>query len=283
MLFLKLFRSAGATGHVFFLNKGEITNKGLAYSGLVSPWTIVAVVPTTPQIFNFSVDALTKDKQQVTVSGSLTLSLDPSAVVRKFDFTVDTSRGGFTGNWNQVLNTLVNERIVRAMNEKVRTYKVADVILAMNELEAAVMGEFVADTPELNGVIVTSCSIPSIEADEEIGETLGATEREAMLAAADKARHDRRIKAVENDRAVKELEAQTALGLEKDRAKLVAEKGKNQENEAKADAKATEIRMGALKDVEAGVLLGAALFAAADKGKLGSIAITSEFLAAAKG
>ena len=138
MLGFKLFRGAGATGYVFFRKGGELIDKGLAYSGLISPWTIVALVPTTPQIFNFSVDALTQDRQRLTVSGSLTLKLAPAAVVNAFDFTVDPNRGGFTGNWMQVLNALVTERVVSAVSQKVRTFDVAAAIVAMSEIEDAV-------------------------------------------------------------------------------------------------------------------------------------------------
>ncbi len=83
-----------------------------------------------------------------------------------------------------------------------------------------------------------------------------------------------------NERAVKEYEAGTKLELEKKQGILLDEQAKNKEKEATADAKATEIRLAPLKDVEAGKLLGAAIMDAAKTGRLGSLAITSEFLAA---
>ena len=101
-----------------------------------------------------------------------------------------------------------------------------------------------------------------------------------MLTEADKALHDRRMKGSENDRTVKEYEAGTRIELEKKQGLLLEEQAKNKEKEADADARATAIRLAPLKDVEAGKLLGAAIMDAAKTGRLGSLAITSEFLAA---
>ena len=53
-MLITLFRSAGATGHVFFLKNGRTRDMGLAYSGFIGPMTTVAIVPTTPQILNFA-------------------------------------------------------------------------------------------------------------------------------------------------------------------------------------------------------------------------------------
>ena len=77
MLFSNSFRGARATGHVFFLNRGRARNKGLAFSGYVGPMTTVAVVPTTPQILDFSVQARTQDKQTIIVTGNVKVALVP--------------------------------------------------------------------------------------------------------------------------------------------------------------------------------------------------------------
>src|SRR5687767_3977573 len=89
MLGISFFRKAGATGHVFHLASGKVADKGVAHSGIVGPLTTVAVVPTVPQIFPFSIDAQTLDKQDVTVDGNLTVTLVPGTAITKFDFTVD--------------------------------------------------------------------------------------------------------------------------------------------------------------------------------------------------
>lgn len=281
MLMIRLFRSAGATGHVFFLKNGRIADRGLAYSGFIGPKTTVAVVPTTPQILNFAIDAQTKDKQSVVVQGSLTATLTPSKAISKFDFTVNPKDGGYVSQWEQVLNAKVIERVLRAVLNKVKELDVETAMQSQKEVEDAVTAALGENTFADDGITVNSCSIPKIEPnDEEVEGAIGAKERQAMLAEADKALHDRRLEAAANERAVKEYEADTRLGLEKKQGALIDEQAINKEKEAKADAKATEIRLAPLKDVEAGKLLGAAIMDAAKTGRLGSLAITSEFLAA---
>ncbi|MDO8518159.1 MAG: SPFH domain-containing protein [bacterium] len=280
-MLIRLFRSAGATGHVFFLKNGRIADKGLAYSGFIGPKTTVAVVPTTAQVLNFAIDAQTKDKQNVVVQGSLTATLTPSTAVSKFDFTVNAKDGGYSSQWNQVLHARVIERVLRAVLDKVKNLDVEEATRSQKEVEDAVTTALGNNAFEGDGITINSCSIPKIEpGDEDVENAIGATERQAMLTDADKALHDRRLKAAANERAVKEYEAGTKLELEKKQGILLVEQALNKEKEANADAKATEIRLAPLENVEAGKLLGAAIMDAAKTGRLGSLAITSEFLAA---
>ncbi len=280
-MWFTLFRSAGATGHVFYLKNGHVADKGLAYSGFIGPQTTVAVVPTTPQILNFAIDAQTKNMQNVVVKGNLTVTLVPQTAISRFDFTVETRNGGYLGNWVQVLNAKVIERVLRAVLNKVKELSVEDATRSQKEVEDAVTEALGRDAFAQDGITVDSCSIPKIEpADEEVEEAIGAQERQTMLTEADKALHGRRMKASENERTVKQYEADTKLELEKKQGKLLEEQAKNKKKEAETDAEATKIRLAPLEDVESGKLLGAAIMDAAKSGRLGSMAITSEFLAA---
>jgi hypothetical protein len=278
---IRLFRSAGATGHVFLVRSGRIIDKGLAHSGFIGPKTTVAVVPTTPQILNFAIDSLTKDRQNVVVQGSLTATLMPGIAISKFDFTVDSKNGGYLGNWIQVLNAKVVERVVRAVLDKVKNLDVEDAICSQKLVEDAVTAALGNNTFQGDGITIDSCSIPKIEpVDEEVEDAIGAKERQTMLTEADKALHDRRLKASQNERAVKEYEVGTRLELEKKQGALLDEQAKNKEKEASADAKATEIRFAPLKNIEAGKLLGAALMDGLKNGRVGSIVVAPELLGA---
>jgi regulator of protease activity HflC (stomatin/prohibitin superfamily) len=278
---ISLFRKAGATGHVFFLKNGKVRDKGLAYSGLIGPQTTVAVVPTTPQILNFAIQAQTSDNQGVVVQGSLTAILAPAVAVRRFDFTVDPRRGGYVGNWLEVLNARVLERVLRAVLDKVKTLTVEASTHSQSQVETAVIEALGPAAFQADGIAIESCSIPKIEPrDDEVAASIGARERQTMLTESDKALHDRRLKASTNERALKQYEADTRLALERKQGELLEEQAKNKKTEAETDASATAIRLAPLKDVEAGKLLGAAVMEAAKGGRVGNIAITSEFLAA---
>lgn len=275
------FKKAGAAGHVFLLKGGRRINKGLAYSGVVGPWTTIAVVPTAPQIVAFAVDAQTKDKQRVTVQGAVIATLDPAKAIERFDFTVDRKTGGYLGAWQQVLRAKVVEQVLRVVFDGVKEIGVAEAVLAQTAVEQIVMTTLGANALANDGVRIDSCSVPKIvPADDEVRDAIGVEERQALLSAADTARHERRLKAVENERVLKKYEADTRLELERKAGELLGEQGKNEKKQAEIDAEASQIRLAPLQSVDSGKLLGAAILDAAKNGKLGNLAITSEFLAA---
>jgi len=279
-MLIRLFRGAGATGHVFFLKNGRVKDKGLAYSGVIGPQTIVAVVPTTPQIVPFSIEAQTADKQGAVVRGALTVTLAPAVAVRKFDFTVDPARGGFLDNWSQALNTKVLEHVVRAVLERVKTLDVETATRSQKDVEDAVRA-IDREALRADGIELDSCSIPKIDPkDQDVANAIGAQQRQLRLTQSDRALHERRLKAAENDRSVKTYEADTRLELAKKQGELLDEETKNKEKEARGDSEATRIRLEPLKDVSPGRILSAALADAARTGNLGKVTITSDLLAA---
>lgn len=280
-MIFKTFRGAGATGHVFFLAGGTANSKGLAYSGMFGPWTIIAVVPTTAQILPFAITAQTSDKQNVMVQGSVTVSLTPSAAVSKFDFTVNPKDGSYMSQWEQILNAKVTEQVLRAVLTVVKDLDIETATRSQKVVEDAVTKALGANTLSGDGVTISSCSIPKIKpVDSEVEKAIGSKERQEMLSASDKAHHDRRLKDAENDRAVREYEAETKLELERKNGALIDEQSANEQKKAASDAEATKIRMAPLADVDSGKLLGAAIMEAARNGQLGSMSITTELLAA---
>lgn len=285
-MFLTLFRKAGATGHVFLLKNGSSKSKGLAWSGFILPSTTVAVIPTTARILDFSVDARTKDKQNVSVTGNLKVVLDPNVASKRFDFTVDPQNGSYTSQWEEDLQAIVLERVLGPMRREVKTLTIEDAVLAHGELEAIVKDALTGDANPLSarGITVESCSVDRIEAeDEDVAQSIGAKERETMLAAADKATHDRRIAAATNERAVQTYEARTKLELEKERANLIKKQGENKTTEAAADAEAIKIRLAPMNEVEPNKLLAASIMEMARSGRIGSLTISPELLAAING
>lgn len=281
MSIIKFFRGAGATGNVFFLSGGKATDKGLAYSGVVWPWDIVAVIPTTAQVLDFDIDARTMDKQSINVAGNIKVTFDPTVAISKFDFTVN-QQGAYLSQWQGALRAFVIEQVFAPIREMAKSVDVGIAILSHSGFENTVKASMAASGSPFAGLGIKfeSCSISKVEADEEVAETIGSKERQAMLEGSDKAMHERRLKGVTNDRAIKEFEAGTKLELEKKQSALLDEQAKNKEKEATADARATEIRLAPLKEVESGKLLGAAIMDAAKNGRLTNLSITSEFLAA---
>lgn len=280
-MLIGLFRRAGATGHVFFLKGGHAVDKGLAYSGFYGPRTTIAVVPTTPQIIPFAIEARTQDKQRVMVQGDLTVTLNPKTAISKFDFTVDGHGGGFVGEWHKVLNAKVIENVLRAVLARVKELDVETATRSQRDVEGAITEALGQVAFGDDGIVIKSCSIPKIiPRDTEVDASIGAQERQVMLTQADLALHGRRMKGAENERTVKEYEAETVVELEKKKGFLLDEQDKNKRREAEIDAAATGIRLTPLKEIDPGTLLGAALMEGLKDGRVESIVIAPELLGA---
>jgi hypothetical protein len=279
---ITLFRGAGATGRVFAIAGGRRHDRGLGWSGFIGPLTAVAVLPTTPQIVNFAIQAYARDQQILTVNGSLQVSLTPEAL-NTFDFTVDRNTGGYVANWTSGLKTIVTEHLLGPIRAKAREFDVVTAVTSQNEFEAAVQAAATSGASPLpsQGIQVVSCSVNLIEPDDdEIAEAIGAAERQRMLIEADAALHARRLKAATNDRAVKQYEGETERTLELERSELVRMQGANNIAQAEADAAATRIRLEPLAALQPQQVLAAGLMEAARSGRLGSIALTTELLTA---
>ncbi len=281
MFIIKLFNKSGSTGCVFFLKNGHITEKGLAYSGFIGPKTTVSVVPTTPQIVDFAIEANTCDKQEVIVQVNISVFFTPDEIVSKLDFTVDVQSGNYLGDWRKILKAIIIERVVRSVLAKVNQIEIANVINSQAIIEERITDDFEKEKLEASGISLATCSITKIEPrDEDVANAIGVTEKQSMLEDADSALHTRRLKAAENERALKLYEATTKLELEKMQGILLAEQAINEETKATTEANSIRIKLEPLKNLSPGELLGASIMEAARSGRLNNLAITSEFLAA---
>ena len=280
---ISLFRGAGATGHVFLLNGGKTNDKGLAYSGLIGPMTTVAVVPTVPQILDFSVEAISSDKQKLTVAGSVTITLILATAVKSFDFTVANNGQYVNANeWTRLLHSLVTEQVLEPIRTKASTSKIEEALKAQKEFGDSVLEALQkATTVTGKGITFVSCSISDVEAtDNQVADAIGAKDKELMLTEADKARHDRRTEASKNDRALKTYEAQTLLALEEERKNLIEKQSDNKKAEADADADVIKKKLAALNETDAGKVLSSALLEFAKNGRVGTLNIGPELFTA---
>jgi len=276
---IKFFKGAGATGNVFFLKSGTPDDKGIAYSGLVGPKTTIAVVPTSPQNFSFSLRAVTKDLQRITISGGVIAILTPARAVKSFDFTVDEN-GMYKEDFDSKLLSIITEQILNPLREKVADLDVVAVIKSHKVLAEAIT-TMDKTALEEQGIVIKNCSIASINADDsKIGEAIGAKEKEDLLTTADKAKHDRHMESIENDLKAKEAEAKNALLLEEKKSQLIVEENKNLEARANGKKTAGEIELSIYDKSEPGKLLGIALLEMGRNGKIGTLNVGPELLTA---
>lgn len=271
----RFFNKAGASGHVFLIKKGKTKNKGLAWGGIVGLTTAIAVVPTDGIVIPFAVDAQTSDKQQVRVPGSLLVKLDPEKAKNEFDFTVDSATGAYEKEWEQTLRANVVNQIMAPLRDKVQSITISAAASSYKDIADAIAGSL----GEGGTVSILSCSLGEIKSsNEKVSEAIGATEREALLQSADKAMHDRRMKAAENDRDLKEYEIQTAQEVESKKAQLIAEQNKNKEAAATGDAKVIELIFAKYKEEGPAKLLAYSILKLAEGGRVGTLNISPDIL-----
>lgn len=240
MKFLKkffiFFSSAGATGNVFLFKDGTIRDMGIAYSGFIGTATTVAIVPTTMQTINFSLEVQTSDKQAANVSGSVQVLLDPKVIVSKLDFTADKENGSHLNQWQTVLQSLIVEKIPGPIRAKAKETGVVNIVNAQKDLGDELQTALLAEKSLSDfGILIQSCSVSKITpSNSDIAKAIGAEEKEQLLTKADKATHTRQMAAAGDTRTLKQFESQTNLKLEEDRTKIIEKQNANEK--LKADA-----------------------------------------------
>ena len=286
MLGLYLFRSAGTTGHVFTVSAASARSRGVGWSGWIGPRTLLAVIPTIPQMIYFSQEVYSKDRQLARVSGCVQVMLQPEVVRNTFDFTVNRFRGSYDANWQADLNAVIVEQTLSPIRETARRLTLVEAVLAQAEFEISLQRAIAGSggVLESRGITVAACNITQVApANADLAEAVGAAEREGILTEADTARSRRRQEAAANERGLKQYEAETQLKLEEARAALVEMKGENDVAAAGFEARAIEARMAPLTAIKPGSSMAAALILSAEKGALSNVALTTDLLTVLNG
>ncbi len=281
MLGLYLFRSAGTTGQVFTISGKTPRNRGIGWSGWIGPTTVLAVVPTIPQVIHFSQEVYTQDRQMVRVTGNVQVQLQPEVVRSVFDFTVNRYKGNYEANWQADLQSILVEQTLSPIREAARVRTLADAVVSQAQFEALLQAAIAAQGGVLanRGIQVTNCSISQVApAHSDLAEAVGAVEREKLLAEADSARSRRRQEAAANERSLKQYEAETRLKLEEARAALVAQQGENDVAAAGYEARATDTRLAPMAAMQPASSMAAALILSAEKGALSNVSLTTDLL-----
>lgn len=289
--FFTFFGSAGATGNVFLFKDGVIKNKGIAYSGFIGRATTVAIVPTTMQTINFSLEVQTSDKQTANMSGSVQVLFNPETIVSKLDFTVNKESGGYLNQWQTVFQALITEKIPGPIREKAKQITIVNIVNSQKELGDQLQTSLIAEKSLSDfGILVQSCSVSKIApSNSDILRAIGATEKEALLAKSDEATHKRQMSAAENDKALKTFELETDLSLEVQKKKIIEQENANEKLQAdaklviekeQADAKLEQLKneLEQLNSLGSDKLLGVSLFNFAKSGRLQTLNISPELI-----
>ena len=267
------FNFAGPNDFVALVRGGSEVATGKGLAGFLRPSTSVAVVPLGVKVVNFQVTERSQDGQQVTVVGELAVSYVPE-MREKFDFSVFRENGQYRNDPTAEIEDQVRIAVRNPLRVTLATMTLDQ--LATNgvaQLEEVLSTEVADKSSQLmrrlqaNEIAVQSASVQSaLPSDNKVAAAFGAEQREDLLAKQDKAVADRRQKAAESDRSIREFEEATALKLVKKQAQRVDEEGKNVVKRAEADATAEAARLAVFEGMEPGAVLAQAVWKAAGSG-----------------
>jgi len=267
------FNFAGPNDFVALVRGGSEVATGKGLAGFLRPSTSVAVVPLGVKVVNFQVTERSQDGQQVTVVGELAVSYVPE-MREKFDFSVFRENGQYRNDPTAEIEDQVRIAVRNPLRVTLATMTLDQ--LATNgvaQLEEVLSTEVADKSSQLmrrlqaNEIAVQSASVQSaLPSDNKVAAAFGAEQREDLLAKQDKAVADRRQKAAESDRSIREFEEATALKLVKKQAQRVDEEGKNVVKRAEAEATAEAARLAVFEGMEPGAVLAQAVWKAAGSG-----------------
>lgn len=235
MLGMRFIKSQPTT-HLMQFRKGKVIREGAGlsffYYGLTS--TVVAV-PVGSQDRPFILELVTSDFQSITVQGQITFRVtDPRRIASLMDFSLAPDGRSFASEDPKRLGERVAMQAEVIVRQAVQQMDLKQALRSSSSIaqdcqkRLASQAEVIALGLEILGV-----SVLAIKPTPDMARALEAEARESNLKAADDAIFNRRMSAVENERAVRESELDTEVAVEQK---------KRQIGEAQMDAKAAVAR-----------------------------------------
>ena len=245
------------TYHVIQFKKGKITRDGRGLSFFYfAPRSDLAKIPLTSQAVPFVFQELTSDYQEVTVQGNFAYRInDPLEIINSLDFTV-TPHGSYRSEDPEKLN----ERLTQLIQARARTFIQQSSLNEMLNANDLLINHIKLDLHKAEvftqlSVAIDDVTVESIKATPDMTKALQAEAREQLLLQADQAMHERRKTGVEMERHIQELELDTEISIEQQRAKLIDEKAANDRKQADTQAYGLKATLEPLKEVDWRLLL----------------------------
>lgn len=232
----------GPNDHITKFVGGKEKREGAGLVVVGGPRTTITRIPLTNRPVHFAFTEFSKDQQAVFLQGQILVRLNTFTVKRRYDFSINPRTGDYATLDPEKLEDEVTHALQKLVRKEVEKSTLQETLTnktALQENIASAVKANAAGWIEL-GIEVAALYIADVApANKKLAEAFEAEAREIMLARADRALHDRRMNATENDRRLKEYEAETELELERERTELIAVQSANRLKEAETEAEAT--------------------------------------------
>ena len=230
------FIKSQPTTHLMQFRRGRLVREGAGLSFLYyAPTSTVVAVPVASQDAGFMLELVTGDFQGVTVQGQVTYRVsEPQRTAALMDFSLQPDGRGYASDDPQRLQDRLVMQVKVIVQQAVQALELKQALKASAAIARAAQQQLAAN-PEVRalGLEVLGVSIVAIKPTPDIARALEAEAREANLKSADDAIYQRRMAAVQNERAIRQNELDTEVAVEEK---------KRQIKETQMDAKAALLR-----------------------------------------
>jgi hypothetical protein len=217
------FIKAQPTTHLMQYRGGTLRREGAGLSFFYyGPATTLVAVPLSSHDCPFMLELVTSDFQSVTVQGQVTYRISaPRRTAAMMDFSLRQDGKGYASDDPARLNDRVAQQAKVIVQQAVQALDLKQALRSSAAIAHTAQTELSAQ-PEIEalGLEILGVSVLGVKPTPDIARALEAEARESNLRAADDAVYERRMSAVENERAIRQNELDTEIAVEHKRREI---------------------------------------------------------------
>lgn len=223
------------TTYLLQYRRGKLVREGAGLAFYYyAPFSTLAAVPIASRDTGFMLELVTADFQTVSVQGEISFRIDaPRRAAALLDYSLN-AQGAYNSQDPRRLPERVVVQAKVIIQQAIQRLNLRDALRAPSDIAHTVHTEL-GEQAEIQalGLSILGVSIIAIHPTKDIARALEAEAREANLQAADDAVYQRRMAAVQNERAIRQNELDTEVAVEEKRRQI---------EETKLEAKAALAR-----------------------------------------
>ncbi len=213
------------TTHLMQFRRGRLVREGAGLAMFYyAPTSTLVAVPVGSQDCGFMLELVTADFQAVTVQGQLTYRVSaPQRTAALMDFSLAADGQAYLSEDPQRLRERVVMQAQVIVQQAVQALPLKDALKASASIARDVQRQLAGQAEiEALGLEILGVSVGAVRPTPDIARALEAEAREANLKAADEAIYQRRMSAVQNERAIRQNELDTEVAVEEKKREIQA-------------------------------------------------------------
>lgn len=221
------FVKAHPTTHLMQYRKGHLVREGTGLSFFYyAPTSTLVAVPVGSQDCGVMLELVTADFQSVTVQAEVSFRVQaPQRTAALMDFSLAADGRSHLSEDPQRLRDRVATQAQVIVQQAVQALELKQALKASAQIARSVQAQL-AQSSEIQalGLEIMGVSVVAIKPTPDIARALEAEAREANLKSADEAIYQRRMAAVQSERAIRQNELDTEVAVEEKKREIQSSK-----------------------------------------------------------